>query len=146
GLTELRPGRLLALTEALLVGGNRVAGWLLSTGAGSDAEVFFATTRDFKPTSLATLPNGDVLVLERSYSVLAGAAARLSLIDGDSIVPGALLEGAEIARISPPLTVDNFEGLALRRDDDGGLLVYLISDDNFNPLQRTLLLMFRLAE
>ena len=146
GLTELRPGRLLALTEALLVGGNRVAGWLLSTGAGSDAEVFFATTRDFKPTSLATLPNGDVLVLERSYSVLAGAAARLSRIDGDSIVPGALLEGAEIARISPPLTADNFEGLALRRDDDGGLLVYLISDDNFNPLQRTRLLMFRLAE
>jgi hypothetical protein len=146
GLTELRPGRLLALTEALLVGGDRVMGWLLSPAAGTDDELFFATTRDFKPTSLATLPGGDVMVLERRYSVLAGVAVRLSRIDADSIVPGALLTGTEIARISPPLTVDNFEGLALRQGDDGRLLVYLVSDDNFNPLQRTLLLMFRLAE
>ena len=146
GLTELRPGRLLALTEALLVGGDRVMGWLLSPAAGTDDELFFATTQDFKPTSLATLPGGDIMVLERRYSVLAGVAVRLSRIDADSIVPGALLTGTEIARISPPLTVDNFEGLALRQGDDGRLLVYLVSDDNFNPLQRTLLLMFRLAE
>lgn len=146
GLTELRPGRLLALTEALLVGGDRVMGWLLSPAAGTDEELFFATTRNFNPTSLATLPGGDVMVLERSYSVLAGPAARLSWIDAASIVPGALLTSTEIARISPPLTVDNFEGLAVRRGDDGRLMIYLISDDNFNPLQRTLLLMFRLAE
>ena len=145
-LARLADGRLLALTEALLIGGDRVVGWLLSTGAGPAAELFFATTRGFKPTSLATFADGDVLVLERSYSVLAGAAARLSRIDGDSIVPGALLEGTEIARIALPLTVDNFEGLGLRRDRDGRLLVYLISDDNFIPLQRTLLLMFRLSE
>ena len=146
GLAELRPGHLLALTEALLVGGDRVMGWLLATAAGTDDELFFATTRDFKPTSLATMPNGDVMVLERSYSVLAGPAARLSLVDAKTIVPGALLTGREIARISPPMTVDNFEGLALRRDANGRLLVYIISDDNFNPLQRTLLLMFRMAE
>jgi hypothetical protein len=121
-------------------------GWLLSPAAGTDDELFFATTRNFKPTSLATLPGGDVMVLERSYSVLAGPAARLSLVDAEMIVPGALLTGREIARISPPLTVDNFEGLALREDGDGRLLVYLVSDDNFNPLQRTLLLMFRMAE
>ena len=146
GLTELRPGRLLALTEALKVTGDRVVGWLLSPGAGIHQELFFATTGDFKPTSLATLPDGDVLVLERAYSVLAGAAARLSRVKAETIVPGALLEGVEIARIARPLTVDNFEGLALRRDGDGGLLVYLLSDDNFNPVQRTLLLMFRLDE
>ena len=74
------------------------------------------------------------------------AAARLARIAGGAIVPGAVLEGVEIARLSLPLTVDNFEGLAVRRDAAGGLLVYLVSDDNFNPLQRTLLLMFRLAE
>ena len=80
-----------------------------------------------------------------------GAAPPRQLIAGREkllalLVPGALLEGTEIARISLPLTVDNFEGLGLRRDRDGRLLVYLISDDNFNPLQRTLLLMFRLSE
>ena len=146
GLTELGSGRLLALTEALKIGGDRVMGWLLSPTGGAAAALFYATTRDFKPTSLATLPGGDVLVLERRYSVLAGAAARLVRIAAGTIVRGALLEGDEIARISAPLTVDNFEGLAVRRDPAGGLLIYLVSDDNFNPLQRTLLLMFRLAE
>jgi hypothetical protein len=146
GLTELRPGRLMALTEALLIGGDRVMGWLLSPAAGTNDELFFATTRDFKPTSLATLPGGDVMVLERSYSVLAGPAMRLSWIDAETIVPGALLTGTEIARMSLPMTVDNFEGLAVRQDDDGRLLLYIVSDDNFNPLQRTLLLMFRMAE
>ena len=146
GLTEIRPGRLLALTEALESGGGRVMGWLLSPAGGAPAEVLYATTGAFQPTALATLPGGDVLVLERRYSVLTGAAARLARIAGGAIVPGAVLEGVEIARLSLPLTVDNFEGLAVRRDAAGGLLVYLVSDDNFNPLQRTLLLMFRLVE
>ena len=146
GLTELRPGRLLALTEALRIGGDRVMGWLLSPAGSAHAELFYATTGAFQPTALATLPGGDVLVLERRYSVLAGAAARLVRIAGGTIVPGAVLEGAELARLSLPLTVDNFEGLAVRRDAAGRLLVYLVSDDNFNPLQRTLLLMFRLEE
>jgi hypothetical protein len=47
--------------------------------------------------------------------------------------------------IERPLTIDNFEGLAVVRDPSGGVLVYLLSDDNYSPLQRTLLLRFRLA-
>ena len=42
--------------------------------------------------------------------------------------------------------MDNFEGLALRRDRAGRTLLYLVSDDNFVPLQRTLLLQFRLID
>jgi len=38
------------------------------------------------------------------------------------------------------------EGVAARRGPDGETLVYLISDDNFHILQRTLLLMFALEE
>ncbi len=37
------------------------------------------------------------------------------------------------------------EGIAAVRGADGGALIYLVSDDNFNPLQNTILLMFRLA-
>lgn len=43
-----------------------------------------------------------------------------------------------------PLVIDNFEGLAVRELPRGGLLLYLISDDNFNFFQQTLLLQFRL--
>ena len=35
------------------------------------------------------------------------------------------------------------EGVALRREGDR-TFVYLVSDDNFNPLQRTLLMKFEL--
>ena len=49
-----------------------------------------------------------------------------------------------MARFERPLTVDNFEGVAAVQDDDGATLVYILSDDNFNFFQRTLLLLFRL--
>ncbi len=62
------------------------------------------------------------------------------------IVPGARLDGAVVAVLRPPLTVDNLEGVAVRRGAAGGTLIYLVSDDNFNPLQRTLLLLFALEE
>ena len=41
-----------------------------------------------------------------------------------------------------PATVDNFEGIAAVRRPDGGVRLYILSDDNFNPDQRTLLLAF----
>ncbi len=41
--------------------------------------------------------------------------------------------------------IDNMEGLAVHRTDAGDIILTLISDDNFSPLQRTLLLQFRLV-
>ena len=73
-------------------------------------------------------------------------AVRLRRISARTIVPGARLEGEAIAVLSPPLTVDNLEGVAARRTAAGETLIYLVSDDNFNPLQRSLLLMFALSE
>jgi hypothetical protein len=49
----------------------------------------------------------------------------------------------EIARFGAPLLVDNMEALAVRREGERRF-VYLASDDNFNALQRTLLLKFEL--
>ena len=51
-----------------------------------------------------------------------------------------------IARLSNSLTIDNFEGIAARRNDAGETLIYILSDDNFSLLQRTLLFMFRLDD
>jgi len=41
-----------------------------------------------------------------------------------------------------PMIVDNFEGIDIQKGADGKNYIYLISDDNFNPLQNTYLLMF----
>ena len=58
--------------------------------------------------------------------------------------PGAHLAGEELARLEPPLTIDNFEGIAITRGAGSGARLYIVSDDNYSILQRTLLLMFEL--
>ena len=83
-------------------------------------------------------------MLERRYTLIGGVAALLRRLPQESIRRGARLDGAEIARLQPPLNVDNMEGIAVRRDGAGGTLIYLLSDDNNSVLQRTLLLMFEL--
>jgi hypothetical protein len=52
------------------------------------------------------------------------------------------LHGQEVVELRPPLTLDNFEGLAVHRLGDGSLRLTLVSDDNFSPLQRTLIVQF----
>ncbi|MEM8724486.1 MAG: esterase-like activity of phytase family protein, partial [Pseudomonadota bacterium] len=43
--------------------------------------------------------------------------------------------------LRPPLTVDNFEGLAVR-EQAGRTFLYIVSDDNFSLNQRSLLMKF----
>jgi hypothetical protein len=135
--------RMLLLSEGGRTASGDLQGWI---GAGKRWQpLTLAATGEFVPTDLSMLPNGDVLLLERSYSLLAGAGARLSILPIASIAPGARLAGREIAVIRPPLTVDNFEDVAARKAADGATLIYIMSDDNQNLLERTLLLQFRLT-
>ena len=94
---------------------------------------------------MALLPNGDLLLLERRFSMLAGVGMQMRLIEKDDIVPGALVDGPVLIHVGQRYSIDNMEGLAVREDSNGDLLIYAISDNNFNMLQRTLLLMFRLS-
>ncbi|MDZ4381955.1 MAG: esterase-like activity of phytase family protein [Parvibaculum sp.] len=98
----------------------------------------------YRPTDMARLPNGDLLLLERRYSPLAGAGMQMRLIPADAIARDAVVDGDVLIDVGQRYSIDNMEGLAVRQDKNGDLLVYVISDDNFSPLQRTLLLMFRL--
>jgi len=143
-LTDLADGGLLALTENQEAGAGK-AGYLWRDGAWS--RLTYRPVADFKPTSASRVPGGgDVLVLERTAHLLGGFNVRLVRIAAGDIRPGAALHGEELARWGAPLTIDNFEAVAARRAADGTIPIYLLSDDNFSPLQRTLLLMFALEE
>ena len=143
-IVALADGRLLALTEDHEDGPGKV-GYLWHGEAWS--RVTYRHRRDFKPTGASRLPGSDdLLVLERAYQTLSGPRVRLVRLAADDIRPGAELRGEELARWGLPLTVDNFEALATRRGPDGETLIYLLSDDNFSFLQRTLLLMFALED
>lgn len=143
-LAPLGDGSILMLSEELYVESGDLRGWLWRKGRSLSLR--YVTVGPYQPTDIAVLPGGDVLVLERRYSPLGGAGARLVRLAKADIFPGARLKGREIAKLAWPLTVDNFEGLAVAPAPGGGSLVYLLSDDNFNPLQDTLLLQFRLSE
>ncbi len=63
----------------------------------------------------------------------------------DDIKPDAIVDAQVLVDVGQRYSIDNMEGIAVREGENGDLLVYMISDNNFNALQRTLLLMFRIA-
>ena len=142
-LATLADGRLLALSEAQDSLGRYFA--FLYDGAGWSA-LYYRSADGFAPTGAARMPSGDILVVERRFTVLGGFAVRISRIALGDIEPGATFSGQEIAAFAPPLTYDNLEGIAVLPGPDSGVRIALVSDDNFSPVQRTLLLMFRLEE
>jgi len=142
GLTQLDDHRLLAIAEAPGTDGM-MDGWIMDIEDGTSEALSLQRVAPFNLTDLATLPNGDVVTLERRYSPLGGVGARLRLIEADSIIPGAVLDGEELANFGGSHTVDNMEGLAIR-EIDGRVELFIISDNNQNPLQRNLLLAFEL--
>lgn len=141
-MTRLADGRLLVISEGLHRG-DGVAAWVRGAEGGPWQGLTYATAQGYQPTGAATLPNGDVLVVERRFPLISVRVRRVAAAD---IVPGATVEAEELARIEGSLAVDNFEAIDTRRGARGETLVYLMSDDNLNPLQKTYLLMFELAE
>ncbi len=142
-LARLADGRLLAIAEGLPAGPDAVAAWLWDGEAWS--ALSYAVSDSYRPTAAATLPSGDVVLLERRFNPIDGIAARVRRLAAAGIVPGARLEAETQAELKPPLLSDNFEGIAAR-EGDGEALLYLISDNNFKSFQRTLLLMFALPD
>ena len=142
-LTLLADGSLLALSEGKRTR-EAVVGWISDINGWS--VLTYRANKHYRVTGAATLPGGDVLVLERLFTPRGYNVVLVKRIAGASIKADARLGGETVAELRAPLTVDNFEGIEARRGPRGEVLIYLISDDNFNPEQRTLLMMFELAE
>jgi hypothetical protein len=110
----------------------------------SSKKLYFKPAQNFHATDATTLKNGDVLVMTRFFSVFDGVAGKLVRIKAADLKEGATLVGEELATFRPPLTVDNMEGLDVVEMPDGRTLVFMLSDDNFNAVQRTILMAFEL--
>jgi len=144
-LVQLADGRLLLLVEKRLAPDDAdYTGWLRGTD-GTWRALSLARRPGYQPTGAAQLPDGDLVVVTRAYNPLAGARVRLQRIPLEMVAPGARLDGPVLAHFRAPYIVDNFEGVAARAVD-GETRVYLLSDNNFNAFQRTLLLEFALTE
>ena len=143
-MVALGDGRLLLLTEGLRAGQGLLRGWVGAPGAW--APISYRSHGRPRPTAARRLPGGDVIVLERGFTRQHGSEIRLRRIGAAAIEADAVLDGEVVAELRPLLNVDNFEALDSRVDSSGAVLLYLLSDDNFNERQRTLLMLFALEE
>lgn len=143
-LTLLDDGSLFAIAEGKGRGGTYLA-WVSDRTGWS--VLLYRTEDNYRPTGAATLPGGDVVVVERYFTPREGARSRIRRIKADNIRAGAEVSGELLADIRAPLTVDNFEGIEAIKGPRGETLLFLISDNNFNRFgpQRTLLMMFELT-
>ena len=100
----------------------------------------------FDITDGVFLDNGDLLLLERSFSMTAGVKMRLRRIPGDSVAKGKVVDGPVLFEADMGYQIDNMEGLDAWTRDDGAQMLSLVSDDNLSMLQRSLYLEFILHE
>ncbi len=135
-------GSTLLITETRLNEQGAHSAWLL--GNRDRGALAMEVTSGFSPTDCAFLPNGDLLVLERGAGIF-GFTMQLLRIKGDQVFPGSLMKG-EVILTGSGGDIDNMEGVAVRRTKEGTTRIIIVSDDNFNSWERTLLLEFELPE
>ena len=137
-------GALIAFAERPAPGGDDIPAWII--GGPTPGAFGIERIGGFDVTDAAVLPSGDVLVLERRFRPPFSLRIALRRIEGAAIRPGARITGARILEVDWSYAIDNMEGLAVHVDESGETILTLVSDDNFNVLQRTLLLQFALTE
>ena len=140
-------GTLLAVAEEGFDAAGNHRAWLLAGTSSRPARALSVKRRDdYAVTDLAFLPGGDLILLERRYRPILSLHMRVRRIALADIREGAVLDGEVLIEAGLTEEIDNMEGVAAHRADDGTDVLTLISDDNFSGWQRTVLLQFGLAE
>ncbi len=143
-MVRLADGRFLVFNEGK--GGDSEA--LLFAGdpavAGTPVlRLRYRPPAGYRITDAALLPDGRLMLLNRSVGLFTGFTARLTVAALPRLREGALIAGDEAAAFEGGVTRDNLEALSVTREG-GRTILWLASDDNYNKLQRTLLLKFAL--
>ncbi|MGZ5778738.1 MAG: esterase-like activity of phytase family protein [Croceibacterium sp.] len=144
-MTRLADGRFIVLEEdpPWLSTGART-GLLFPADPVSGAaplQFSFRPPIGYDPSDMAALPDGRVVILLRIVDPSSPPFFRGMLLVADpaTIVGGQEWHWRKLADLTDPLPRDNYEGLAITPDATG-VILWLISDDNFASFQRTLLL------
>lgn len=137
-------GHLVTILER---GGRRdqpTFGWILKPDGQSDKTGKFTLLRDnlFDITGAEFLKNGDLLVLERRFTLATGAGMRLRLIRQDELKDQNTIRGRVVFEAGLSNRIDNMEAVSIYENEKGETIIAFISDDNHSVLQRTILLEF----
>lgn len=135
-------GSLLLVAEEPRPGEADQPVWIVG---GPRPGLFHLARRDhFANTDAAFLPDGDLLVLQRRFGLRIGLGMRLVRVPAAEIRPGRTIVPKILLEADWSWEIDNMEGLAVDTAPDGSTILTLVSDDNGNWFQRTVLLRFRL--
>jgi len=137
-------GTLLAFSERGLDQDGNLIAFLI--GGQKPGQFSVRRTENFDISDAVLLPSGELLILERKFSWFTGLNVRIRSIALTSIAPKALVDGPVIFQADLGEEIDNMEGIDAHITAGGETVLTLVSDDNFSPLQRTLLLQFTLVE
>ena len=138
GLTALPGGRLLAGVED--GDGGSHALWTRDGDTWREAQL--AAEPDYGLTAL-DYHDGAVYALERFWQTGIGNRIRILRFDAGALEAGgqASIQPELLGTLEAGKAVDNFEGLAVL-EHDGRTILLMVSDDNYNRAQRTLVLAF----
>lgn len=128
-------------------GGGATPVWVLPLNAreATPARYSYRPGLGYSLTALDRGPDGGYFAVERFYAPIIGARVRIMYWPETAFAePGAIQGAEELALLAPPLVLDNFEAISAVRRADGGVRLYIASDDNQSPRQRTLIYAFDL--
>ena len=141
--SALKGGRVAVTEKSLTKAGDIFAAVM----EGPQKGAFFVKRFDeFDISDGDFLPDGDLLLLERRFTMATGVAMRIRRIKSADIKPGATVDGLVLFEADMAYQVDNMECLDVWERADGATMISLASDDNHSILQRNLYLEFMLAE
>ena len=135
-------GTIVAFSERLTDRAGNLKGWLI--GGRKSGAITLRRMGGFDITDAAGLPDGGIVLLERRFRYSEGVKMRIRRIAPAEFKPGALIEGETLLEAHDNLNIDNMEAIAATRSASGEIILTLMSDDNFSPLQRSLIMQFAL--
>ncbi len=107
----------------------------------------FTLPRDgkFLPVGADFGPDGHLYLLEREFRGFRGLFGFRTRVSRFAIGPSGPGPRETLVETRPHRH-DNLEGIAVWRDDTGAIRLTLLSDDNFNPFQRTQIVDYRVPD
>jgi len=135
-------GTIVAFSERLKDRNGNLKGWLI--GGPTPGAITVRRLGGFDITDAAGLPDGGLVILERRFRYSEGVKMRIRRIAAAELKPGKLIAGEVLLEATDRLNIDNMEAIAVHRSRAGETILTLMSDDNFSPLQRSLIMQFAL--
>lgn len=149
-LSVLRGGRLkgalAAISQSRKDRSGNFIGWLYHKSRLRKIRFTPPPLDMYRITDAVSTANGDLILLERRYKFLK-VNIRVRYVPQRALLSGKPISGHILMEAdSHRHMVDNMEGIAVHRNKAGETILTLVSDDNFNGFQKTLLLQFMLPD